>query len=68
MGNTDDIADQITGRNGEYSLGIPIANLKLQHMFRICSLILIACNDKLVNEIGLEIGFSEHYGLSFISY
>ena len=32
MGNSDDIADQITGQNNYYSLGIPGADLKLKHM------------------------------------
>ena len=37
LGNSDDIADQITGRNDDYSLGIPRANLELKHMSIICS-------------------------------
>ena len=28
-------------------------------------LVSTGCNDKLLNEIGLEIGFSEHYDLFF---
>ena len=35
--NGDDIANQITRRNNDNTLGIPIANLKLKHMFIICS-------------------------------
>ena len=35
--NSDDIADQITGQNDDYSLGIPRANLGLKHMSIICS-------------------------------
>ena len=34
--NSDDEADQITGRNDDYSLGIPRANLELEHMSIIC--------------------------------
>ena len=112
MGNSDDIAHQITGRNNDYSLGIPRANLELEHMSTICSnhnkhltlsrrrqlsyrnqsidlrsksmdwflydnglrlervlkFVSMACNDKLLWEIGLEIGFSELYDLSFTSY
>ena len=66
------------GRNSDYSLGIPRANLELEHISLICSyhnkhliwsqFISIGCNDKLLNKIGLEIGFSEHYDLSFASY
>ena len=37
LGNSDDIADQITRRNGDYSLGIPRANLELEHMSIMCS-------------------------------
>ena len=35
LGNSDDIADQITGRNEDCSLGISRANLELKraHMF-----------------------------------
>ena len=64
-------------RNNDYSLGIPRVNLELEHIYVICSyhkkhliwslFISIGCNDKLLNEIGLEIGFSEHYDLSFTS-
>ena len=35
--NSDDEADPITGRNDDYSLGIPRANLELKHMSIICS-------------------------------
>ena len=35
--NSDDIADQITRRNDDYSLGIPRANLELEHMSIMCS-------------------------------
>ena len=31
MGNSDDGADQITGRNNDNTLGIPRANLELKH-------------------------------------
>ena len=37
LGNSDDIADQITRRNDDYSLGIPRANLELKHMSIMCS-------------------------------
>ena len=37
LGNSDDIADQITRRNEDYSLGIPRANLEMKHMPIICS-------------------------------
>ena len=37
LGNSDDIADQITGRNDDYWPGIPRANLELKHMFILCS-------------------------------
>ena len=37
MGNSDDIADQITGGNDDNALGIPRANLDLKHIFIICS-------------------------------
>ena len=37
LGNSDDIADQITGRNNDYSLRISRANLELEHMSIICS-------------------------------
>ena len=33
MGNSDDITDQIKGRNDDYLLGIPRANLELKHMW-----------------------------------
>ena len=36
MGNSDDIADQITRRNDDYSVGIPRPNLELKHMPMIC--------------------------------
>ena len=32
LGNSNDIADQITGLNDNYSLGIPRGNLELEHM------------------------------------
>ena len=32
LGNSDDIAGQITRRNEDYLLGIPRANLDLKHM------------------------------------
>ena len=38
LGNSDDIADQITGQNEDYSLGIPGATLELKLMSIICSL------------------------------
>ena len=45
LGNSDDRADQKTGRNGDYTLGIP--------SMVICSqFISIRCNDKSLNEIG----------------
>ena len=31
LGNSDDGADQITGRNNDNTLGIPRANLQLKH-------------------------------------
>ena len=31
LGTSDDIGDQITGRNDDYSLGIPRAKLELKH-------------------------------------
>ena len=78
LGNSDDIAYQIARRNDDYSLGIPRGNLELKHMPIICSyhnkhliwsqFVSIGCDDKLLNEIGLEIGFSEHYDLSFTPY
>ena len=37
LGNSDDIADQITGRNEDCSLGISRANLELKHVPIICS-------------------------------
>ena len=37
LGNSDDIADQITGRNEDYSLGISRANLVNKHMSITCS-------------------------------
>ena len=56
------MADQITGRNDDYLLGIPKANFELTHMSMISSyntmllmwsqFISIRCNDKL-NDIGL---------------
>ena len=72
------MADQITRRNEDYSFGILRGNLELKHMPLICSyhnkhlmwlqFVSIGCNDKLLNEIDLEIGFSEHYDLSFTLY
>ena len=35
--NSKDIADQITGQNDDYWLGIPRGNLELKHMSIICS-------------------------------
>ena len=35
--NSNDIADQITGGNDDYWLGIPRGNLELKHMSIICS-------------------------------
>ena len=43
LGNSDDIADQVTERNDDYSLGIRRANLELKHMSIICS-----CNSLLL--------------------
>ena len=37
LGNSDGIADQITGGNDDNTIGIPRANLELKHMFIICS-------------------------------
>ena len=65
-------------RHDDYSNGIPRASLELKHMSIVCSyhnmipmwswFISIGCNDKLLNETGLEIGFSEHHDLSFTPY
>ena len=78
LGNRNNIADQITGQNDDYWLGIPRANLELKHVSIICSyhnkhlmwslFISIGGNDKLLNERDLEIGFSEHYDLPFTPY
>ena len=37
LGNSDDRADQMAWRNDDNTLGIFKANLKLTHMFIICS-------------------------------
>ena len=37
MGNSDDRADQKTGRNDDNMLEFPRANLELKQMFIICS-------------------------------
>ena len=37
MGNSDDIANEITGRENDITGGIPRENLELKQMFRICS-------------------------------
>ena len=68
----------MAGRNNDYWLGIPRANLERKHMSIACSyhnkhtmwsyVISIGCTDKLLNETGLEIGFSEHYDSSFTPY
>ena len=78
LGNSDDIADQITGRNNDYSLEIPRANLELKHMSIIYSyhnkllmwsqFISIWCNDKLLYEIGHAIGFLEQCDMHFTPY
>ena len=75
LGNSDDIANQITRRNEDYLLRIPRGNLELKHMPILCSchdkhlmwskFVSIGCNDKLLSEISLEIGFSENNDLSF---
>ena len=37
LGNSNDMGDQITGQNDDYSFGIPRSNLELEHLTIICS-------------------------------
>ena len=37
LGNSEDITDQITGRNNNNTLEIPRANLELKHIYIVCS-------------------------------
>ena len=59
MGNSDGIADQITGQNDDYSLGIPRANLELKQMSII---------DSYKNMLISSFMFSEHYNFAFTPY
>ena len=38
LGNSDDGADQITGRNNDNTLGIPSVNLELKHWSHVHNL------------------------------